>query len=288
MVVLVTGGSGFIGSHIIDKLIEYNHTVRVLDKKKPLRDDLQFVQGSITDKEAISFAMKDVDVIYHLAAASNIDLVKDNPSQTIEYNVLATAYLLDEARIKKIKRFILASSVMVYEMKGHIYTFSKYASEQLCINFQLLYDLPFTILRIGTVYGPRNRRADVVSIFIENALRKNDLYINGTGEQTRNFIYVEDLADGAISALSVKAKNKILTLAGLQSIRIYDLAKIIYEIFDYKINIKFDHGKQRQDDYKGKITGIDETFKILKWQPKVDLKEGIQKTIDWYNNSINF
>ena len=178
MVVLVTGGSGFIGSHIIDKLIEYNHTVRVLDKKKPLRDDLQFVQGSITDKEAISFAMKDVDVIYHLAAASNIDLVKDNPSQTIEYNVLATAYLLDEARIKKIKRFILASSVMVYEMKGHIYTFSKYASEQLCINFQLLYDLPFTILRIGTVYGPRNRRADVVSIFIENALRKNDLYIN--------------------------------------------------------------------------------------------------------------
>ena len=106
MVVLVTGGSGFIGSHIIDKLIEYNHTVRVLDKKKPLRDDLQFVQGSITDKEAISFAMKDVDVIYHLAAASNIDLVKDNPSQTIEYNVLATAYLLDEARRKKIKRFI--------------------------------------------------------------------------------------------------------------------------------------------------------------------------------------
>ena len=288
MNILVTGGSGFIGSHIVDKLIQYNHTVKVLDLKKPHRKDLDFVEGSIMDKNTIRLAMKDIEVVYHLAAVSNIDLVKENPLQTVEYNVMGTAYLLDEAREQDIKRFIFASSAMVHELKGHLYTFSKHASEQLCNNYEILYNLPFTIFRFGTVYGPRNRGADVISIFIENALNKHDLHINGTGEKKRNFIYVEDLAEGAIAGLTEEAKNQILTIAGLVSTSIMDLAMLIREVFDDKINIQVDNQMDREDDYEGIISGIDETITLLNWKPKINLFDGLLKTIHWYKNDAAY
>ena len=284
MKILVTGGSGFIGSHIVDKLIQKNHAVKVLDLKKPFREDLDFVQGSIMDKNAIRIAMEDTQIVYHLAAVSNIDLVKINPLQTVEYNVMGTAYLLEEARKQNIKRFIFASSVMVHELKGHLYTFSKHASEQLCKNYQILYNLPFTIFRFGTVYGPRNRGADVISIFIQNALKNIDLHVKGTGEKKRNFIYVEDLAEGAITGLTKEAKNQIFTIAGLASTSIMDLAMLIKDVFEDKIKIQVNDQMDREDDYEGNISGIDETIKILNWKPKVNLLDGLVRTIDWYKN----
>ena len=134
--ILVTGGSGFIGSHVVDKLIETGHKVRVLDIKQPShRQGIEFLKGDITSREDLRRSLANIDIVYHIAAFSNINLVRDNPLATVEQNILGTAYLLEECRDKGIRRFIFASSVYVYEEKGHIYTTSKIASELLCKNF---------------------------------------------------------------------------------------------------------------------------------------------------------
>lgn len=172
MRILVTGGSGFIGSHIVDKLIDSGHSIRVLDIKSPHRNDVEFIKGGITSKTDITKAVDNVEVIYHIATFSNINLVKESPVMTIESNIMGTAYLLDEARKRNIRRFLFASSVYVHDEKGHLYTTSKLASEMLCKNYYTLYSLPYTILRYGTAYGRRSRAADVISIFVERALKK--------------------------------------------------------------------------------------------------------------------
>ena len=166
MNILVTGGSGFIGSHVVDKLVEAGHEVRVLDIKKPYQANIEFLEGDITSREDVKKSLVDIDAVYHIAAFSNIDLVKDHPLATIEQNIMGTAYLLEECRLQKVKRFIFASSVYAYEERGHLYTTCKIASELLCKNYNTLYSLPYTILRYGTAYGPRSRRADVISLFV--------------------------------------------------------------------------------------------------------------------------
>ena len=284
MNILITGGSGFIGSHIVERLISNEHEVRVLDIKPPHILGIDFVEGSILDSSLVKKAMSGIDVVYHLAGVSNIDLVKDSPLQTIEFNVLGTAYMLEEARHQDVKRFILASSVYVYEKGGHLYTFSKLASEMLCENYFNLYNLPYTILRLATAYGPRNREADVISIFINNAVNDRGICVKGSGEQVRNFIYVEDLAEGSVVALDKKCENQVLTLAGKESTSIRELAIIVQNMFSSKIDITFDNKNTRQQDHHGSINGLQETFEILNWKPRIGIKVGLKKYINWYKS----
>lgn len=280
MNILVTGGSGFIGSHVVDKLIKAGHRIRILDLKEPHREDVEFLQGDVTSRDDISQALEDMEIVYHIAAFSNIDLVKANPLTTIEQNILGTAYLLEECRKQGIKRFIFASSVYVYEERGHLYTSSKMASELLCKNYRTLYSLPYTILRYGTAYGPRSRGVDVISLFIKKALNGESLVIHGSGEQKRHFIYVEDLALGSVAALNPIAENKAYTLAGRESVSIKHLAETVRRMFNNQIAIEYDSA--RKDDYQEELLDLDKTMKELGWEPKVDLEEGIRRYIEWY------
>ena len=279
MNILVTGGSGFIGSHVVDKLVEAGHEVRVLDIKKPYQANIEFLEGDITSKEDVKKSLINIDTIYHIAAFSNIDLVKDHPLTTIEQNIMGTAYLLEECRLQKIKRFVFASSVYAYEERGHLYTTCKIASELLCKNYNTLYSLPYTILRYGTAYGPRSRRADVISLFVSRALNGENLIIRGSGEQKRHFTYVEDLALGSVAALKPVAENKTYSLAARQPASIKALAEVVQRMFNNKIAIEYD--SSREDDYQEELADLDKARNELGWEPEVDLEEGIRRYIEW-------
>ena len=283
MKILVTGGSGFIGSHLVDKLVEAGHEVRVFDLKEPLRGDVDFLRGDITSKDNSSAAIKNMEVVYHTAAFSNIDLVKDNPLTTIEYNILGTAYLLDECRKQGIKRFVFASSVYVYEEKGHLYTASKVASEMICKSYNALYGLPYTILRYGTAYGPRSRNADVPSVFAEKAMKGEKMTVHGSGNQMRHFIYVEDLAEGNVAALKEVASNQTYDLVGTRPIAIREVVEIIKKLIG---NVAIEYEEARPGDYGGALVSSEKTKRELGWEPKVDFEEGVRRYVEWYKTSI--
>ncbi|MFA5068954.1 MAG: NAD-dependent epimerase/dehydratase family protein, partial [Candidatus Omnitrophota bacterium] len=194
MNVLVTGGSGFIGSHIVDALLKTGHRVRVFDIKKPYSNKAEFIKGDLRSRQDIALVVKGQDAVYHIGAFSNIDLVKDNPLEAIESNIMGTAYLLEQCRLAGIRRFLFASSIYLCGSQGHIYTTTKLAGEMLCKNYYLLYGLDYTILRFATAYGPRSRGEDVVSIFVGKALNNDEMVIHGSGGQKRNFTYVQDIA----------------------------------------------------------------------------------------------
>ena len=281
MNILVTGGSGFIGSHVVDKLMAAGHFVRVLDVKPLHREYVGFYKGSIVSEEDVKKSIQDMEIVYHFGGFSNINLVKGNPLEAIRLNIMGTAYMLEACRIHNIKRFLFASSVYVHDEKGHLYTTGKLASELLCKNYQTLYSLPYTILRIGTVYGPRSRNVDVISIFVQRALRNESLTIHGSGNQKRNFIYVEDLAEACVMALDKKASNETFVFAGSESTSIKELAFLVRDIVGNDIEINFSYRYERDDDYPGTIDGIGKMTAILGWKQSTSLTQGIKKYIQW-------
>lgn len=285
MNILVTGGSGFIGSHVVDKLIEAGYKVRILDVKKPPQENVEFWEGNITSREDIKRSLFDIDIVYHIAAFSDINLVRANPLLTIKYNIMGTAYLLEECRKREVSRFVLASSVYVPGRRGHLYTTAKLVSERLCQDYYTLYSLPYTILRYGTAYGPRSRMDDVVSIFVTRALRGENLLIYGSGEQKRNFIYVEDLAWGNVATLKLAAENQTYALTQERAVSIRELAEMVRNILGKKIDIEYHPA--REDDYQGGIVSATKAKKELGWEPKVDLEEGLRRYIEWYQAEMN-
>jgi UDP-glucose 4-epimerase len=220
--------------------------------------------------------------VYHLGGFSNIDLVKGAPLKTIQLNIQGTANLLDISRQKKVRRFIFASSVYVHDSRGHLYTTSKLASELICKNYHNLYGLPYTILRYGTVYGPRSRDVDVISVFVRKALDSGKITINGSGNQKRNFIFTHDVAKGSIRAIEPVAENKTYCIAYPRSFTINELAQVIKKIVNPELIIQRDYNNVREDDYLGEIANLEETFKDLNWRPEYGLEQGIKAYLKWY------
>ena len=284
MNILVTGGSGFIGSHVVDKLIEAGHRVRVLDIKAPShRKDIEYINGDITSEKDVRKSLSGIEVVCHIAAFADINLVKDNPLKTIKYNIMGTAYLLEECRRQKVKRFLLASTVFAYDEKGHLYTTSKVASELLCKNYRTLYGLPYTILRYGTAYGPRNRGDDVIALFVKRALNGENLVVRGKGEQKRNFIYIEDLAEGTVAALAPVAENKVYTIVNKRAVSVKELAEIVRKTVNNKISIEYETA--REDDYLGVVpetSEIDRQNRELGWEAEINIEDGIRQYVEWY------
>ncbi|MBI2910183.1 MAG: NAD-dependent epimerase/dehydratase family protein [Chloroflexi bacterium] len=279
MKVLVTGGSGFIGSHLVDKLVERGHQVRVLDVKHPHRGDVDFVMGSTLSLREAEAATRGMEAVYHLAGFSNIDLVKDNPVATVR-SILGTGYALEAARRCGVGRLLFASSIFVYEQRGHLYTTTKVAGERMCKDYQTLYGLPYTILRLGTAYGPRSRDADVVSIFVRVALRGGPLVVHGSGRQRRNFLYVEDMAEGCCAALAPQAENKSYDIVGRESVAIGALAETVACLFGNRVVVSFD--SFREDDHVGHEHAPDEgSWADLAWEPRTSLEDGVRKYIAW-------
>ena len=279
--ILITGGSGFIGGHVVDALLKNKYQVTILDLNQPKRKDVKFIKGSILDKSIIRSALKNINIVFHLAAVSDITKVKGIPLKTIETNILGTTFLLENARNVNIDRFVFAGSIYSYGTAGNLYTTSKTASELIIKNYKLIYGQKFTILRYATAYGPGNRKVDAVSIFVSRALKNLDLIIHGDGQQKRNYIYAEDLGYGSLAALKEKSTNKTITLAAKKNTKIIDLAKMIIKITKSKSKIIFNKEKRRLDDFTSVLSYKNSYEKnLMIWRPKYSLEKGLKKYIE--------
>ena len=279
--ILITGGSGFIGGHVVDALLKNKYQVTILDLNQPKRKDVKFIKGSILDKSIIRSALKNINIVFHLAAVSDITKVKGIPLKTIETNILGTTFLLESARNVNIDRFVFAGSIYSYGTAGNLYTTSKTASELIIKNYKLIYGQKFTILRYATAYGPGNRKVDAVSIFVSRALKNLDLIIHGDGQQKRNYIYAEDLGYGSLAALEEKSTNKTITLAAKENTKIVDLAKMIIKITKSKSKIIFNKEKRRLDDFTSVLSYKNSYEKnLMIWRPKYSLEKGLKKYIE--------
>lgn len=296
----VIGGSGYIGSHVVDKLIEHGHEVTVFDIMKPHRNDVRHLYIDITELSKTAVALTgDYDAIYLLAAMADVNDVYKNPVEAGEVNILGVANVLEAARRNEIDRIILASTVWVYglsseievdentplhiEKADHVYTSSKIAAELYCQSYQKLYGQKFTILRYGIPYGPRARGGTVVAIFVRKALNGEPLTIFGDGSQYRNFIYVADLADGNVAALKGSAANKMYNLEGIRPITVKEVAETVKKLIG---DVEIDYKEGRPGDFEGKIVSAEKAKKELGWEPKVEFEEGVRRYIEWYKDSI--
>jgi UDP-glucose 4-epimerase len=296
----VIGGSGFIGSHVVDKLIEEGHEVTVFDIMKPHRNDVRHLYIDITDLSKTAVGLTgDYDAIYLLAAMADVNDVYKNPVEAGEVNILGVANVLEAARRNAIDRVILASTVWVYGLSSerevdentplhvtkadHVYTSSKIAAELYCHSYQRLYGLNFTILRYGIPYGPRARGGTVVAIFVKRALNGEPLTIFGDGSQYRNFIYVEDLAEGNVASLKDIAKNKTYNLEGMRPITVKEVAETVKK---YIGDVEIEYKEGRPGDFEGKIVSAEKAKRELSWEPKVAFEEGVGRYIEWYKENI--
>jgi UDP-glucose 4-epimerase len=293
MKVLVTGGSGFIGSHVVDKLRDKGVKVRIYDGIMPTyRDDIEYYQGSILDMAALGFAMSGIDVVMHLVAVADVKDVLADPHYSEAINVRGTINVLEAARNSKVRRVIYGSTTWVYSeaeldnvdettplhAPSHFYTATKLAGEYYCQSYSKLYDLDVTILRYGIPYGPRARDGAVIPIFVKKALNGETLTIAGDGFQFRKFVYVEDLAEGNVLALQSIAKNKIYNLDGNERITIKEIAETIQKIVG---DVKIENVQGRPGDFSGKEVSSDLAEGELKWSPKVNFEEGVRRYIVW-------
>lgn len=294
MKVLVTGGSGFIGSHVVDKLRDKGIEVRVYDGIMPTyRKDIEFYQGSILDIMALGFAMDGIDAVFHLAAVADVKDVYNEPYYSESINVRGTINVLECARKSNIRRVIYGSTTWVYSeteiervdestplhAPAHFYTATKLAGEYYCQSYSKLYGLEVTILRYGIPYGPRARDGAVIPIFVKKALNGEPITIAGNGSQFRKFVYVEDLAEGNILALKKIAKNKIYNLDGKERITIKFIAETIQKVLG---NVKIEFIPSRPGDFSGKEISSKRAKNELGWEPKTSFEEGLRRYIKWY------
>lgn len=279
--VLVTGGSGFIGSHVVDALVKKKYNVTVIDLDSPKRKDVKFVKGSILNKKLIQFLLKKNKLIFHLAAVSDINKVKNIPAITISTNVLGTTCLIEASRKAKVNRFVFASTYYSYGNAGNLYTTSKTASELIIKNYNSLFGLKYTILRYPTAYGPRNRNVDAISIFVDRAIKNKNLIIHGNGKQKRNYLHVEDLGEGSTIALDKKLVNKTVILASKNSIKMIDLAKKIIKLTKSKSKIILNNKKKRLDDFTSNHIYIKKKDYLPGWKPKHNLTSGLLQYIKY-------
>ena len=274
--ILVTGGSGFIGGHIVDLLLKKKHKVIVLDLIKPKKKNISYIKGSALNLNLIKKITRKIDYVFHLSGVSDINKVKRIPISTIENNILSSTYLLDACRVNSIKRIFFASSIYAHGMSGNLYTTSKIATEKIIKNYNLLYGLNYTILRYATAYGENNRGADVISIFTKNAVNNVNINIYGDGKQTRDFTHVKDLAAGSVKSLDKKYQNKILTIGTNKRTSIKNLAKKILNITKSKSKILIKKNYRRFDDFDlNKIKKIKNT-NLLKLRSFFNLEDGIK------------
>jgi UDP-glucose 4-epimerase len=248
--ILIIGSSGFLGKHLV-KALSLKNNVTQFDINPPDNDlkNIKYFNGSILDKTLIEKAVNNVDIVYHFAAMTDIDIVNNKPAQAIEINIAGTTNILECCAKKQVERLIFSSSVYVYSNYGGVYKSTKQACELLIEDYNKMYGLNYSILQLGSVYGPGAIFTNLISRFIYEAITNGEIKHFGTGEEIRQYIYVKDVVDQAIKLIDEKYTNKKIILIGNESITINQLINEIisllnlnikktYEINDYKIHYK--------------------------------------------------
>jgi UDP-glucose 4-epimerase len=298
--VLVTGGSGFIGTHVVDALSACGHKPRVFDLvRSPYADDrTEIVVGDLLDADALRDATGGCDAVVHLAAVADVNAVEADPARADLVNVRGTHAALEAARATGVRRFVYASTIWVYDgadanghpldedarlvLPSHFYTATKLAGEMYCRSFAELYGLQQVTLRFGIPYGPRSRRAAVVAAFVERARTGQPLVIAGDGSQARQFVHVKDLAQGVVAALEDDVAPGVYNLVGPESVTIRDVAKHVKELV---LDVPTVHIEARKADVKLRPVSGERATRVLGWSPRTPFDEGVRDYVDWVNET---
>ena len=299
--VLVTGGAGFIGSHLMTRLLKEGFEVVVLDNLSTgglenlelclENENFRFVKGSIIDEQMVRDALKDVEAVFHLAAITSVPYSVEYPDVTREVNVDGTRKLLEECLSAGVERFIYVSSCAVYGEPEYLpideehparpvspYAESKLEAERLCREFQKAYGLKTTIVRPFNVYGPRmkgGRYGGVIARFIERLRLNKPPIIYGDGTQTRDFVHVWDIINALMLTLNnQKAIGEIFNVASGVATSIGQLAKLVMELSGVD-GLKPLYRPARNGDIKHSYADISKAKARLGYEPKISLKEGV-------------
>ena len=286
--ILILGSSGFLGSHLVKFLLKNNEVVQ-FDMNPPPKKiaNSEFIKGSILDKTLVTSAMKDVDIVYHFAAMTDIDIVNKNPAEAIEVNIAGTSNVLEACVQEKIERFIFSSSVYVYSEFGGVYKSTKQACELLIEDYNKMHDLGYTILQLGSVYGPGAKQINLISRLINEALSLKEIHHYGTGEEVRQYIYVKDVVQAAATSIDNNYKNKKIILLGNERITISELMDKIIFYTDSNIQKVF-HNDQYGIHYKLSPFHTNPDGAVnLKIETPVLLNSGLKKTINAIKKELN-
>jgi len=288
--VIVFGGTGFLGSHVADELSEKGYSVSIFDiKQSPyLRPDQKMIIGNILDRNKVREVVSKAHVVFHFAAMADIQEARDKPVEAANFNVMGTMHILDACREYGIKRFVYSSTIYVYSDHGSYYRSSKQACELFIENYQQEYKLDFTILRYGSLYGPRANDFNFIRNCIRQALLEGAITRKGDGEEIRDYINIIDAAKATVEALGEEYKNSYLMITGSQTMKVKELLSMIKEIMNDKIDINYTN-----ESFEGhyKITPYSFKPKVaLKITPKDyhDLGQGILDSIyDIYQELVD-
>lgn len=309
--ILVTGAAGFIGSTLIDKLLEKNCTVIGYDnfnkyysgKEDNLshsidNDNFTLIKDDILNYDHLLKAMDEMDLVFHLAAQPGVRYSLENPVITNKINTEGTLNVLEAARMCGVKRVINASSSSVYGNPKYtpvdenhplnpisIYGITKLTTEKYCSVYSKIYDQYIVCLRYHSVYGPRGRPDMVVYKWIDSLFRKKPITIFGDGTQTRDMTFVDDIISGTIKAAETDNINdQIFNLASGRNVNMKYVLELMIKLTSRNTIINYENF--RSDDAKDTHGNISKAKQILKYDPKTSIEEGLQITVNWYKKKF--
>jgi len=242
----VLGGSGFLGSHVADKLTDAGYQVRIFDQRPStwVRPDQEMMLGNLLNQNEVNEAIQGAEVVYNFAALADLNAGLNNPLDTVRINVLGNAHVMEACRLNDVKRFIYASTVYVYSRDGGFYRCSKQASEHYVEEYQKAYGLDYTILRYGSLYGPRADSSNGMYRIVKKAIETGLLEYQGSPDSLREYIHVEDAALASVAALKDDFRNQSVVLTGQEPMRVLDMLEMLAEILGLRDAVKFIPGEQ--------------------------------------------
>jgi UDP-glucose 4-epimerase len=279
---VVFGGSGFVGSHMADALTQAGHAVAIYDRRpsRYLAPGQEMILGDVLDAEHVAAALRGADVVYNFAGLAALDDASSRPVDTVMLNVLGNTVLLDAAAQAGCRRFFYASTIYVYSQKGGFYRCSKQAAEAYIEEYQRRFGLDFTIMRYGTLYGPRADESNSIRRYLTQALRHGRIETTGNGDERREYIHVRDAARLSLELLDPRYANTHVTLSGNQTLRFRDLLFMIREILDNTVEVIFTgegsgaHYERTPYSYAPKAG-----FKLISNQ-SIDLGQGLVECLE--------
>lgn len=316
MRIAITGGAGFVSSHVADALMKDGHDVILMDKVPPRwHPSVLYRPLDITDRTDCLQAFTGFQVVFHLAAMANTQQAVNDPWLCTQLNCLGTVNVLDGAKNAGVERVVIAGSTlisglqeetMLYDpykraedaemlLEGepltilnseHPYVTSKVFEEMIARDYTTQYGLPHTVLRYGIQYGPRMTPGVVVHSFIERALRGDPLTIHGDGKQWRQYVHVHDVAAAHKAVIDFwdESENETFNLVGPNKVTIQDIADAVVKAIP---GTTIEYGDPRKGDITVKPVSGTHAQDKLAWTPKIGLEEGIAATVDWYRRNLS-
>jgi UDP-glucose 4-epimerase len=280
---VVVGGSGFIGSHVADHLSAAGYQVTIYDKTHSLYllKKQEMVLGDVQDSKKLKQVITDAEVVYNFAALADLNQALEEPIKTVNINILGNLNVMESCRAHGVKRFIYASTVYVHSREGGFYRCSKQASESFVEEYQKIYGLDYTILRYGSLYGPRADRTNGLYRIVKSALESGIVKYQGDVDAMREYIHVDDAARASVDAIKGEFRNESVVLTGQEPMKVIDMLEILSEI----LGLPTDSVEFIEDNYVGHYVRTPYSY-----QPKlgrkyippvhVDLGQGLLQVIN--------